>query len=102
MTTINLQPFVLPSVTKLNVRPVGGPLLKTVEGVAMTFQPIYYELLDTNGTIREAANVDIPFSIYTRIAEFVSGEVSEETLGIINAFFQQAGWDNMVAINQSI
>lgn len=100
MTIINLVPVVMPPVVTLNVRTNMEPSSKEVApGMSMVFQRIFYELKDANGKVRESGEAEIPFSIYAKIAEFVAGDVSEETLQIINGFFQQAGWTNMTAIN---
>lgn len=100
MTTVNIQPFTLPPVTKLMVKNLGEPFAKEVEPNAfVAFRSIRYELRDGNGAIREMGEVDIPEYIYKKCGEFVLGNVSQDTLTTINAFFQQAGWPNVIAVN---
>ncbi|AXE21178.1 hypothetical protein DR864_27290 [Runella rosea] len=103
MTTINLIPVVMPAVVSLNIRTTGAPFSKEVAPeTKMIFQEIFYELRDANGRVRESGLAPIPFSVYAKISEFVAGQVSEETLAFVNQFFQQAGWDNLTAINPPI
>lgn len=100
MTTVNIQPFTLPPVTRLLVQNLGEPFAKEVApGVVLAFRRIRYELRDDAGRIRELDEVDIPEAIYNKCGEFVMGAVSENTLTTLNTFFQQAGWVNMVAVN---
>lgn len=88
MTTINLQPFTMPAVTKLLVQNLGEPFPKQVsEGVLLPFRRIRYEMHDANGTIRELGETEIPESIYALCGQFVMGDVSEQTLATLNAFF---------------
>lgn len=100
MIKINIQPFTLPLVAALEVKALGEPFKKeAAPGTFMAFRRIYYELKDVNDRIRELGEVEIPESIYAKCGEFVMGDVSQETLSTVNAFFQQAGWENVVAVN---
>ncbi len=100
MIKINIQPFTLPAVTSLHVKNLGEPFKKEVApGQFAVFRRIYFELQDELGKIRELGEVDILESIYSLCGNFVLDEVPVETLTTINAFFQQSGWENIVAIN---
>lgn len=100
MIKINLTPFTLPQVNKLLVQSQGEPFRHEVApNTFMPFRNIYYEIRDINDVLRESGTQSIPESIYTLCGSFVMGDVSEQTLTTLNAFFKQAGLINMVAIN---
>lgn len=102
MIKINIQPFTLPAVLSLHVKNLGEPFKKEVApGQFAVFRRIYFELQDGLEKTRELGEVDIPESIYSLCGNFVLDEVSNETLATVNAFFQQAGWENIVAVNNS-
>lgn len=109
MISIKLAPFTLqiPHVDQLNVNAIGSPSMQEVpidsEGntVQVIMQPIYYELVrhspELGEKMIENGNKSIPFSIWTLIQDFLSGQpISDTVRATLNGFFQQAGWPEIV------
>jgi hypothetical protein len=105
MFNLNLVPteIVIPDVKKLRVKPIDPPFTNTISdgttSMQIVFQKIYYQLIrvydNGNEKVIEEANIDIPFSIYSKLALFVDNSITEEDIQLVNGFFTQNGWSNI-------
>lgn len=105
MFNLNLVPteIVIPDVKKLRVKPIDPPFTNTISdgttSMQVVFQKIYYQLIrvydNGNEKVIEEANIDIPFSIYSKLALFVDNSITEEDIQLVNGFFAQNGWSNI-------
>jgi hypothetical protein len=111
MVSIKLQPFTLQieGVDELRVKSLGGtPQKATVvineqgDTAEIMTQQIYYELVRHHAVmgekVAELGTKDIPTGIWRMIENIImeGPELSEATRTTLNAFFEQAGWPEIV------
>lgn len=91
---IPLQEFVLqiPKVNRLDVKPVGSPLVADLGAGPMILQPVYYELLTADKRVVEKGNKDIPMNIYNLVQSYILGRITPADIETINQFFQYVDW----------